>query len=121
MIESWYILATLEDRLATKELSKDAPHTPHIDCGSLHITSEVFRVICQSTHVIGETQHDLWSTIPARCNILSHEALVASSLGISTTRTRGITTSETKIADLELAVGIDKKVAVVFNEGGEEN
>jgi hypothetical protein len=54
------------------------------------------------THVVGEAQHDLGSPIPTRRYIFGHEALFLLLVKAA---------SETEVANLELAIGIDKKVA----------
>ena len=51
-----------------------------------------------------EAQHDLRCTIPARRHVFGHEAGIL-------IRVYGEATSKTKIADLELAVGVHQEIA----------
>jgi hypothetical protein len=54
------------------------------------------------THVVGKAKHDLGRTVPSGGDVLGHEALLLLLVE---------TTSKTKVADLELTVGIDEKVS----------
>jgi hypothetical protein len=60
-------------------------------------------------HIVGKAQHDLRRSVPSSCNVLSHKALVAS--GTRCAASGGISTSQSKIADFELAIRVDKKVS----------
>lgn len=51
-----------------------------------------------------EAKHNLRSTVPSRGNVLCHVSCVL-------IRVDGEASSETKVANLELAIGIDKQVA----------
>lgn len=63
------------------------------------------------TNVVGEAQHDLWGTIPPGGDVLGHEALVSGSFGRWRLPTRRcVSTGQTKVADFELAIGIDEQV-----------
>jgi hypothetical protein len=75
-----------EERLAAQHLGEDAADTPDID----------------GLGVFLEGQHDFGGTVPSCGHIFGHEARIV--IG------RGSRSSETKIADLEIAVGIEKKV-----------
>ena len=63
----------------------------------------------RETHVVGETQHDLWRSIPPGSDVFSHEALVRTSLRTGTSP-RGVSPRETEVADLELTVGVNQEV-----------
>ena len=51
-----------------------------------------------------EAQHDLGGAVPSRSDVLGHVARIL-------LRVHGETPGKTKIADLELAVGVDEQVA----------
>lgn len=58
-------------------------------------------------HVVGETEHDFWGTIPPGSDIFGHETSVPCSLGRHNSRVlawRRITTGQTKVADFKLAI-----------------
>lgn len=63
------------------------------------------------THIIRETQHDFWSTVPSGCHVLCHEALVG---GISISiigAIWAIATSEAKVANFEFTVSVDEQIS----------
>jgi len=62
----------------------------------------------QRAYIVSEAQHDLRSAVPSGGDILGHKALISSNLGRPSSRS--ISPGKTKIADFELAVGIDKKI-----------
>jgi len=63
----------------------------------------------RETHVVGETQHDLWCSIPPGSDVFGHEALVGTGLGTGTSPRR-VSSRETEVTDLEFAVGINQEV-----------
>lgn len=50
-----------------------------------------------------ETQHDLWSTVPSRRNVFGHVPRVLLRVDREPTR-------QAKVADFQLAIGIDQQV-----------
>ena len=54
-----------------------------------------------ATHVVGKAKHDLGCTVPPRCDVLGHKALLL--LLVEATR-------ETEVTDLEFAIGVDEQV-----------
>jgi len=93
LIELINVIPALEDRFPEKELREDASNRPNINGGG----------------VVGETQHDLWRSIPPGSNVFGHETLVRASLGVGTSPRR-ISSCETEVADFELTVGINQEV-----------
>jgi hypothetical protein len=77
------VVLARKQRLARQELRKDAPHGPHVDGG---------RVL-----LLGEQQ--LGGPVPPRDHVLRHEALLAAGA------------RQAEVADLEVAAGIQEKVA----------
>jgi hypothetical protein len=75
-----------EQRLAAEHLSQNAAHTPHID----------------SLCVLLECKHNFRGTVPSRSDVFCHETRVV--LG------RRGRSCETKVADLQIAVGVQKQV-----------
>ena len=66
------------------------------------LISSMFDIPLRTTaHIVGEAQHDLRRAVPPRRNVLGHEALLLLLVEAA---------SETKVADLELAVCVDEKV-----------
>ena len=63
------------------------------------------------THIVRKAQHDLWCTVPPCRNILRHEALVRCAPALVRATTWLVPTRETKVADLQLAVGVHEQVA----------
>jgi hypothetical protein len=57
-----------------------------------------------SFRVALEAQHDLWCSVPSRCNVLRHVARILIRVDAETSR-------QTEIANLELTVGINQQVA----------
>ena len=107
------VLSALEDRLAGKQFSEDAPDGPDVDRRALdamcaeraaHVTRG------QGTHVVGEAEHDLGRAVPPRRDVFGHEALVGRGV-----RGRGAARApparEAEVADLELAVRVHEQVA----------
>lgn len=76
------VVATGEERATGEHLSQDTANSPDVD----------------GLGVLLEGEHDLRSTVPASGNILGHETriLICSKHG----------TSKTKVADLQVAVGV---------------
>jgi hypothetical protein len=93
------------NRLSTKEFCQNAPDRPYID-GSRLVRNLDFRMDVErwSTDVIGEAQHDLGRSVPPRCYIFSHEALISCSF--RSAPARRVSSRETKIADFEFAIRI---------------
>lgn len=59
------------------------------------------------THIVRKAEHDLWSTIPPCGNVLGHEAPALLSIY---PRSSLEATSQSKVADLQLAVGVDEEI-----------
>ncbi len=87
-----------EQGFATQHLSQDTANRPHIN----------------SFGVFLESQHNLRSSVPTSCDVFRHEARV---IFLGSSRA-----SQTKIADLEIAICIEKQVGwleiSVKNVGG---
>lgn len=107
-----YVLSALEDRFAGEQLGENAPDAPHVNRRALQTISNPAQNQTQWTHIIGKAQHDLGRTVPPRRNILRHEALVRGVLGSAlAVPRRAVPARKAKVADLELAVGVDEEVA----------
>lgn len=64
------------------------------------------------TYIVREAQHDLWRAVPSSSDIFGHEALVSGGLGGWCSSASGsVSTSQTKVANLQLAIGVDQQVA----------
>lgn len=87
-----------EERLATQHLGENATHGPHIN----------------GLGILLECQHDLRRAVPTSGDVFGHET------GVVLLRSRR--TSQTKIANLEITVGVQKEVRrleiTVQNVGG---
>jgi hypothetical protein len=74
----------------------------------------------QKAHVVCKTQHNFGCSVPSSSDVLRHESLATSGLG--STAIRAVASSQTKIADLEFAVGVDEEIPrleiTVENVGG---
>lgn len=96
LVQLIHIIPSLEDRLPREELSKDAPHAPHIDRRA----------------IVRKAQHDLRRAVPPRGDVLRHEALVGrAALLLGGAVGGGVAAREAEVADFELAVGVDEEVA----------
>ena len=82
-------LLPLEDGSASQKLRQYAADAPQVN----------------RRRVVREAEHDFRSTIPARRDVFRHEARIGR-LWIEVE-----STGEAKVADLELAVGIDEKIS----------
>ena len=64
------------------------------------------------SYVVSKAQHDLRSSVPSGGDILRHESLVGSSrLALLWICARLIPASKTKVAYLQLAIGIDEQIS----------
>ena len=75
-----------EQRLAAQHLGQNTANRPHVNR------------LC----VLLERKHNLRRTIPSRCNIFGHEARVVFG--------RGCRSGETKVADLQIAIGVEEQI-----------
>lgn len=80
------VILAWEERLPTKHLRKDATHTPNVN----------------SFGVFLEGKHNLGGAIPPSRNVLRHEARVVFYTGSAA--------SKTKVANLEITVGIEEEI-----------
>ena len=107
------IVAALEEGLAAEEFSQNATYRPDIDCAGLACKSgtraehgewgqacSVRTGFC----VALEAQHDLGRSVPPSGNVFGHVSCVL--LWV-----HGEAPGQAKVADLELAVGVDEQVA----------
>lgn len=51
-----------------------------------------------------EAEHNLWCSVPSRCDVFSHVPCIFFRVNTETSR-------QTKISNLQLAIGIDQQVA----------
>jgi len=93
LVELIHVVSALEDRLSTEKFRQDAANRPYVD----------------GSGVVGETKHDFRRTVPSGGDIFRHETLVSGSL--RGTATRGVSSRESKVTNLELTVGIDQEVS----------
>jgi hypothetical protein len=75
-----------EQWLAAQHLGQNASHTPHVNGFGVFL----------------ERKHDLRCSVPTRSNVFRHETRVVFS--------RGGRSRETKVADLEIAIGVKQQV-----------
>lgn len=95
LVELIHVVASLEDRLPSEQLRQDASNTPHID----------------SRAVVCKAQHDLGGAVPSGRDVLGHEALVRGAFLLRRTAGGRVSPRKSEVADLELAVGVDKEVS----------
>jgi hypothetical protein len=76
------IVSTFEDGTSSQELGQDAPYGPHVDARG----------------IVGETQHDLGSSVPPRGDVFGHQPRLTR-LGASSCLE---TSCETEITDLQV-------------------
>jgi len=62
-----------------------------------------------STDVVGEAQHDLGSSVPPRGYVFRHEALIP--CGFRGAPSGRVSSGQTKIADFEFAIRVEKEVS----------
>lgn len=83
------VVTAREEGPSSEEFSKNAAHRPDVNCFGVHL----------------ERQHYFWCTIPPSCNIFRHKANFLAS------RNTGLNApGQAKVADLEIAVGIQKQI-----------
>ena len=77
-----HIVSARKQRLPIQQLHENAAHRPHID----------------GSRVVVAVEQQLWSSVPARHNVLGHEVRLLHRPG------------QPEVADLEVAVGVEKEV-----------
>ena len=98
-------LPSFINRLPAEKFCQNTPDRPYVDGSRLAKKSD-FRIDIEkwSTNVVGEAQHDLRCSVPPRCYIFSHEALIPCSF--RSAPARRVSSGETKVADFEFAICI---------------
>ena len=107
LIELIDIITTFEEWSTTEEFGEDTANGPNIDCRVVRSDPRKTlgrAVRLTSFRVTLEAQHDLRRTIPPRRYILRHVSSIL-------LRIHGEATGQSKITDLELAVGVDEQIA----------
>jgi len=98
-------LSSFINRFPAEEFCQNAPDRPYIDGSRLERNSDFGAEVKEwNTNVVGEAQHDLGRSVPPRCHIFSHEALISCSF--RSAPARGVSSRETKIADFEFAIRV---------------
>ena len=62
------------------------------------------------SYVVGETQHDLRSTVPPGGHVFGHEALISPRFNVVII-IRLVPSGQTKITDLQLAISVNEEIA----------
>lgn len=103
LVELINIISPFEKWSSTKQFRENASNGPHINCLVLVGTPGIKEKKPTSFRVTLETQHDLGCTIPSGCNILGHVPRIF-------LRVHRETSGQSKIANLQLTIGIDQQV-----------
>lgn len=98
------IIATLEERLAAQQLSQNTTNGPNIDCDCQLTDSHPERLRIRTGFGIAlEAQHDLRRSVPSGSYVFGHVSCILF-------RVHGEASCQTKIADLEFAVGVHEEI-----------
>jgi hypothetical protein len=108
LVELVDVVAALEERPASEQLGKNTTDRPDIDYGQLARRADTKYArrweIRTRFGVVLEAEHDLGRAVPPRRDILSHVPSILLRVDREAAR-------QAKIANLELAIGIDEQVA----------